>query len=123
MPNASSSFPEIIVEDYEGDAARDLGRRDHRRPSFSAGCGPCRVSASRRPRFSWLCWASSSDVRPPGWQEVSRPFGDPGTTFSVADITDAGVAGPSPRPQGPDQGGRQGSQGRHRQLAKAGTAS
>ena len=28
-------------------------------------------------------------VRPPGWQEASQPFGDPGTHFSVADITDA----------------------------------
>ena len=28
-------------------------------------------------------------VRPPGWTEAARPFGDPGTTMSVADITDA----------------------------------
>jgi uncharacterized HhH-GPD family protein len=28
-------------------------------------------------------------VRPPGWQEAARPFGDPGTFMSVADIVDA----------------------------------
>jgi uncharacterized HhH-GPD family protein len=27
-------------------------------------------------------------VRPPGWQEACQPFGDQGTYFSVADITD-----------------------------------
>jgi len=27
-------------------------------------------------------------VRPAGWQEASRPFGDPGVCYSVADITD-----------------------------------
>jgi uncharacterized HhH-GPD family protein len=27
-------------------------------------------------------------VRPPGWLEAASPFGDPGTTMSVADITD-----------------------------------
>jgi uncharacterized HhH-GPD family protein len=28
-------------------------------------------------------------VQPPGWRDASRPFGDPGTRLSVADITDA----------------------------------
>jgi len=28
-------------------------------------------------------------VRPPGWVEAARPFADPGTTMSVADITDS----------------------------------
>lgn len=28
-------------------------------------------------------------VRPPGWQAAARPFGDPGTFMSVADIVDA----------------------------------
>jgi uncharacterized HhH-GPD family protein len=28
------------------------------------------------------------DVQPPGWQEACAPFGDEGTTMSIADITD-----------------------------------
>ena len=28
-------------------------------------------------------------VAPPGWQEAAKPFGDPGTFMSVADIVDA----------------------------------
>ena len=56
------------------------------------------------------------DVRPPGWQEVSRPFGDPGTTFSVADITDAGSLARVRALQISGEGGGQSGQGRRRSL-------
>jgi uncharacterized HhH-GPD family protein len=79
----------IIVEDYEGDAARiwdgattgtELLRRVKALPGFG----------EQKAKIFVALLGKQLDVRPRGWQEVSRPFGDPGTTFSVADITDAG---------------------------------
>ena len=106
---------QIIVSEYDGDAARDLGGRDQRRRAAPPCQGLARVSVSRRRRSSWLCSASSSGVRPPGWQEVSQPFGDTGTHFSVADITDAESLAAVRAHKSQTEGGSQGSQGgRHR---------
>ncbi len=79
----------IIVQDYGGEAARvwegapsgaELLRRVKALPGFG----------EQKAKIFVALLGKQLGVRPPGWQEVSQPFGDPGTTFSVADITDAG---------------------------------
>ena len=79
----------IIVQDYAGEAAgiwegatsgAELLRRVKALPGFG----------EQKAKIFVALLGKQLDVRPPGWQEVSQPFGDPGTTFSVADITDAG---------------------------------
>ena len=79
----------IIVQDYGGEAARvwegaNSGTELLRRVKALPGFG------EQKAKIFVALLAKQLDVRPPGWQEASRPFGDPGTTFSVADITDAG---------------------------------
>ena len=50
----------LVVEPYDGDAARPLARGDHRRRARAGGSGRCPASAGRRRRSSPHCWASSS---------------------------------------------------------------
>jgi uncharacterized HhH-GPD family protein len=79
---------QIIVQDYEGDAARvwegvtsggELLRRVRALPGFG----------EQKAKIFVALLGKQFGARPPGWQEASRPFGDPGTNYSVADITDA----------------------------------
>jgi uncharacterized HhH-GPD family protein len=78
----------IIVENYDGDASQvwdgattgaELLRRVKGLPGFG----------EQKAKIFVALLGKQLDVRPPGWQEVSRPFGDAGTHLSVADITDA----------------------------------
>jgi uncharacterized HhH-GPD family protein len=78
----------LIVENYGGDAAQiwegattgaELLRRVKALPGFG----------DQKAKIFVGLLGKQLGVRPPGWQEVSRPFGDPGTHLSVADITDA----------------------------------
>jgi uncharacterized HhH-GPD family protein len=79
---------QIIVQDYDGDAARvwegvtsgaELLRRVRALPGFG----------EQKAKIFVALLGKQFGVTPPGWQEASRPFGDPGTSYSVADITDA----------------------------------
>ena len=78
----------IIVKDYGGDPARiwegattgaELLRRVKALPGFG----------DQKAKIFVALLGKQLGVRPSGWQDVSRPFGDPGTHLSVADITDA----------------------------------
>ena len=78
----------IIVQDYGGQPQRiwegatsgaDLLRRVRALPGFG----------DQKAKIFVALLGKQLGVRPPGWQEASRPFGDPGTSISVADITDA----------------------------------
>jgi uncharacterized HhH-GPD family protein len=77
---------QIIVSDYGGDAARvwegassgtDLLGRVRALPGFG----------EQKAKIFVALLGKQLGVRPPGWQEVSKPFGDKGTHYSVADIT------------------------------------
>jgi uncharacterized HhH-GPD family protein len=78
----------MIVENYDGDAAQiwggattgaELLRRVRALPGFG----------DQKAKIFVALLGKQLGVRPPGWQEVSQPFGSPGTHLSVADITDA----------------------------------
>src|ERR1700678_2053509 len=79
---------QILVDDYGGDAARvwkdassgtDLLQRVRALPGFG----------EQKAKIFVALLGKQLGVRPQGWKDVSRPFGDPGTHFSVADITSA----------------------------------
>jgi uncharacterized HhH-GPD family protein len=78
----------MLVDDYEGNAAlvwegaatgAELLRRVRALPGFG----------EQKAKIFVALLGKQLGVRPPGWQEASRPFGDPGTHLSVADITGA----------------------------------
>jgi uncharacterized HhH-GPD family protein len=77
---------QIIVDDYGGDAARvwegassgtELLRRVRALPGFG----------EQKAKIFVALLGKQLGVRPAGWQEVSKPFGDKGTHYSVADIS------------------------------------
>ena len=77
---------QIIVSDYGGDAARvwegassgtELLQRVRALPGFG----------EQKAKIFVALLGKQLGVRPSGWQEVSKPFGDKGTHSSVADIT------------------------------------
>lgn len=77
---------QIIVSDYDGDAARvwegassgaELLRRVRALPGFG----------EQKAKIFVALLGKQLGVRPAGWQEASKPFGDKGTHSSVADIT------------------------------------
>jgi uncharacterized HhH-GPD family protein len=77
----------IIVNDYGGDAAQiwegsSTGTELLHRVKALPGFG------DQKAKIFVALLGKQLGVRPPGWQEVSRPFGDAGTHLSVADITD-----------------------------------
>ena len=76
----------IIARDYGGNAARiwqgaptgaELLRRVRALPGFG----------DQKAKIFVALLGKQLGAQPPGWQEVSKPFGDPGTSYSVADIT------------------------------------
>ncbi|HET9059749.1 MAG TPA: HhH-GPD-type base excision DNA repair protein [Acidimicrobiales bacterium] len=76
----------IVVDDYAGDASgvwknahdgADLLRRVKALPGFG----------EQKAKIFVALLGKQLGVRPKGWQDVSKPFGDAGTTYSVADIT------------------------------------
>jgi len=75
-----------IVDDYGGDASRiwttaetgaDLYRRVNALPGFG----------EQKAKIFVALLGKQLGIQPPGWQEASGPFGQPGTLMSVADIT------------------------------------
>jgi uncharacterized HhH-GPD family protein len=76
---------QIIVSDYGGDAARvwesaSSGTELLRRVGALPGFG------EQKAKIFVALLGKQLGVRPSGWQEVSKPFGDKGTYYSVADI-------------------------------------
>ncbi len=77
---------QIIVDEYGGDAARvwegassgtELLGRVRALPGFG----------EQKAKIFVALLGKQLGVHPTGWREVSKPFGDKGTHFSVADIT------------------------------------
>jgi len=77
---------QIIVRDYGGEGAHvwegassgtELLRRVRALPGFG----------EQKAKIFVALLGKQLGERPPGWQEVSQPFGDKGTHYSVADIT------------------------------------
>lgn len=75
----------VVVAEYGGDAARiwttaetgqELARRLGALPGFGAA----------KAKIFLALIGKQLGVRPPGWQEACRPYGEPGTRLSVADI-------------------------------------
>lgn len=78
---------QIIVEKYDGDAEKiwtsaesgdDLYKRVHELPGFG----------EQKAKIFVALLGKQLNVKPSGWQNASKPFGDDNTHFSVADITD-----------------------------------
>jgi uncharacterized HhH-GPD family protein len=79
---------QIVTDNYGGDASliwRDApsGAELLKRVQALPGFG------QQKAKIFVALLGKQMGVRPPGWQEASRPFGDQGTTYSVADITSA----------------------------------
>ena len=82
------SLSRVVAEEYGGDAsviwtrARDgqeLRRRLEALPGFGAQKAKIFVALAGK----------QLGVRPPGWEDASAPYGEPGSFRSVADIVDA----------------------------------
>ncbi len=78
----------VVADEYGGDTSRiwagahdaqELRRRIEALPGFGA---------QKAKIFVALC-GKQLGVRPTGWEEVSAPYGEPGSFRSVADIVDA----------------------------------
>jgi uncharacterized HhH-GPD family protein len=78
----------IVADDYHGDAAalwkgpadgKDLITRLTALPGFGA----------QKARIFAALLGKQLGVQPEGWRVVTKPFGDPNTFFSIADITNA----------------------------------
>ncbi len=76
----------LIVQDYQGRPARiwetapsgqELLRRVRALPGFG----------DQKAKIFVAFLGKQMGARPAGWEDASRPFGDPGTHLSVADIT------------------------------------
>jgi uncharacterized HhH-GPD family protein len=76
----------LIVRDYEGKPSRiwasaasgpELLRRVRALPGFG----------EQKAKIFVAFLGKQMGVRPAGWEDVSKPFADPGTHLSVADIT------------------------------------
>jgi len=76
----------VVATDYGGDATRiwrearngaELFKRVKALPGFG----------EQKAKIFVALLGKQLGVTPPGWREASRPFGEPGTYYSVADIT------------------------------------
>ncbi len=77
---------QVLVQEYDGKAAlvwegaptgAELLRRVRALPGFG----------EQKAKIFVALLGKQLGVRPPGWEEVSRPFSEPGSYLSVADIT------------------------------------
>jgi uncharacterized HhH-GPD family protein len=78
----------IVADDYEGDAANvwkgaSSGADAYDRIRALPGFGDMKA------RITVALLGKQFGLKAAGWREASTPFGDPGTTYSVADIVDA----------------------------------
>ena len=87
MAGRVQSVCRIVAEEYDGKAATlwkrpadggDLIKRLTALPGF----GP------QKARIFAALLGKQLGVQPEGWRAATKPFGDPGTYFSIADITD-----------------------------------
>ena len=77
---------QIVADQYGGVAARvweeaKTGKELLQRIEALPGFG------QQKAKIFVALLGKQMGVRPPGWREACRPFGDAGTTYSVADIT------------------------------------
>jgi uncharacterized HhH-GPD family protein len=77
----------LLVASYDGDAAvlwstAGSGAELYKRIAGLSGFGP------QKAKIFIALLGKQLGVRPPGWESVSSPFGDPGSFLSVADIVD-----------------------------------
>jgi uncharacterized HhH-GPD family protein len=82
----------MVVDDWGGDAARiwrtaSDGAELYRRIKALPGFG------DQKARIFIGLLGKQLGVRPPGWEAAAGRFGQPGTYFSVADITDEASLG------------------------------
>ena len=76
----------VLVDEYGGDAAAvwngaSSGEELYKRVAALPGFG------QQKAKIFIALLGKQLGVRPPGWREVSAPYGEPDTKMSVADIT------------------------------------
>lgn len=81
-------FCQVVLDDYDGRPAAiwetaSTGAELLKRVKALPGFG------EQKAKIFVAFLGKQLGVRPKGWQEASRPFGDPRSTMSVADITDS----------------------------------
>lgn len=88
MAKRVQALAEVVLSEYDGDAARiwqdatdgkDALARLEGLPGFG----------SAKARIFLALVGKQLGQGPPGWQEAARPYSEPGTTMSVADVTSA----------------------------------
>ncbi len=87
MAKRVQALCQVLVEKYDGDPAKvwstaadgkELLKRIGALPGFGA----------QKAKIFVALLGKQLDVTPPGWREVTAPYGDEGSFRSVADITD-----------------------------------
>jgi uncharacterized HhH-GPD family protein len=77
-----------VVDEYDGDATRIWTDDD---PDAATVLGRLQALpgfGEEKSRIFLALLGKQRGVTPRGWREATAPFGEPGTTRSVADITD-----------------------------------
>ena len=87
MAARTQDLARIIMEQYDGDAARiwttaESGAELLKRVSALPGFG------AQKAQIFVALLGKQLGAQPPGWREAAGRFGEDGTRFSVADITD-----------------------------------
>lgn len=87
MANRVQEVAKLLVEEYDGDAAKlwstaPTGAELFKRVSGLPGFGP------QKAKIFIALLGKQFGVRPPGWRAAAGQFGDEGSYLSVADIID-----------------------------------
>ncbi len=88
MAGRVQSVCRIVADQYDGKAGALWQRPDDGAELIGRLTGLPGFGAQKARIFAALLGKQLA-VRPPGWQAATKPFGDPDTFLSIADITDA----------------------------------
>jgi uncharacterized HhH-GPD family protein len=88
MASRVQALCRIVVEDYGGDAAA-VWRKAPNGATLLANVRALPGFGEQKARIFVALVGKQLGVRPEGWETASRPFGEPGSFLSVADIVDA----------------------------------
>lgn len=88
MAGRVQALARTVVDEYDGDAARLWTDGDPDATTVLRRLQALPGFGDEKSRIFLAMLGKRRGVTPRGWREASAPFGEPGTTRSVADITD-----------------------------------